>query len=67
MADGWGNFPLNVSETKHATKHLTTDITIALKVFIKNSKGYGNKKIFGDLEERLKELTKHVYPFLYLA
>ena len=38
MADDWCYLSFNISETRHVTKNLTTDITIALKILIKNPK-----------------------------
>ena len=38
MTDGWCHLSFSISETKHATKNLTTDITTTSKVLIDKPK-----------------------------
>ena len=45
MADGKCHLSFNVSETKHVTKNLATDITNAFKILIEKPRG---KHIFPD-------------------
>ena len=38
MADGYCHLSLTILETRHVTKNLTTEITIALKILIEKPK-----------------------------
>ena len=38
MTDGYCHLSFNIWETKHATKNLTTDITVTLKVLMDKTK-----------------------------